>query len=279
MAALYQRLSTTISEMDTTSIEYHIASIMIANLTQIYNIPIGRMAKLCSVSKSSVSKFVRTLGFEDYQEFKAEALFCSKKEIYMKGGSTVNITDFILENGTEHYLDVLFYDIRQMMRSLDHKKLDRLAEDIHSYKNVAAFGAVYSETASMNLQYKMSFYHKFIYTSTNDRRQAEYIRRAGEDTLLLIFSNSGRYISMYSDLEGTPSKRCFDDTRAKVVLFTANEEMVKDKRVDLCIHWSYLKKVQNHPILFQLLIEQIAAVYQKKYGFPMEDDSESEKIS
>lgn len=87
MAALYQRLSTTISEMDTTSIEYHIASIMIANLTQIYNIPIGRMAKLCSVSKSSVSKFVRTLGFEDYQEFKAEALFCSKKEIYMKGAA------------------------------------------------------------------------------------------------------------------------------------------------------------------------------------------------
>lgn len=271
MAGLYQRLASTIGSTDTQSIEYHIASIMMENLVQICDISIGEMAKKCSVSKSTISKFVRMLGFEDYQDFKYEAMFNRKKELYMSDGSTQNITDYMLENGAECYLDILFQDIRTMIENLDYKKLEQVVEEIHSYKNVAAFGMVYSETAAMNLQYKFAFYHKYIYTSLSDIKQSDYIRNAGEDTLLLIFSNSGRYIDMYSDMEGSPKKTCFDETKAKVVLFTANPEMEADDRVDICISWKYLDKVQNHPIMFQLLIEQLAMLYQKKYGFPMED--------
>ena len=58
--------------------------------------------------------------------------------------------------------------------------------------------------------------------------------------------------------------------KAKVVLFTSNREMEKDPRVDLCIDWEYKDLVQNHPVLYQLLIERIAIAYQNKYGFPME---------
>ena len=111
----------------------------------------------------------------------------------------------------------------------------------------------------------MSFYQKFIYTTTNDRKQVAYISRAKENTLLLIFSNSGRYISEYTHLTDAPSKKCFEETKAKVVLFTSNREMEKDPRVDL-----YKDLVQNHPVLYQLLIERIAIAYQNKYGFPME---------
>ena len=47
--------------------------------------------------------------------------------------------------------------------------------------------------------------------------------------------------------------------------------MEKDPRVDLCIDWEYKDLVQNHPVLYQLLIERIAIAYQNKYGFPMEN--------
>lgn len=270
MAIFYQRLASTIVEMSPESIEYHIASVMIENIHSIYDISIGKMAELCSVSKSTVSKFVRMLGFEDYMDFKAEAMRQREKEIYNHDKETINITDYIMQNDMNRYLDVLFYDIKQLVAGLDAKKIEQLVTDIHDYKKVAAFGEIYSESAAMNFQYKMSFYHKFIYTTGNDRKQEEYIRCSDEDTLLLIFSNSGRYISMYSSLEGKPLKKCFDKTKAKVVLFTSNREMEKDSRIDLCICWDYVEKVQNHPILYQVLIEQIAIAYQKKYGFPMD---------
>ena len=248
MGILYTRLSSITGEMSPESIEHHIARVMLEHIHQLNNISIGAMADLCSVSKSTISKFVKQLGFEDYKEFK----------------------DYILQKGTEEYLDVLFSDIRYLFFNTDSKKIEHLVTLIHDYEEVAAFGEGYSETAALNFQHKMSFYQKFIYTTTNDRKQVEYISHAKENTLLLIFSNSGRYISEYTHLTDAPSKKCFEETKAKVVLFTSNSEMEKDPRVDLCIDWEYKDLVQNHPVLYQLLIERIAIAYQNKYGFPME---------
>lgn len=271
MGTLYTRLSSTTSEMPPESIEHHIARVMLEHIHQLNDISIGKMAEMCAVSKSTISKFVKQLGFEDYKEFRAEAYSRGKREIYIKDLNTINVTDYILKNGTEQYLDVLFTDIRQLFDQMDHSKIEQLITMIHDYEEVAAFGEGYSETAALNFQHKMSFYQKFIYTTMNDRKQVAYISHARENTLLLIFSNSGRYISEYTNLTDTPSKKCFEETGAKVVLFTSNGEMKKDPRVDLCINWEYKDLVQNHPILYQLLIEQIAAEYQKKYGFPMEN--------
>ena len=71
--------------------------------------------------KSTISKFVKQLGFEDYKEFKAEAYSRGKREVYIKDLNTINITDYILQKGTEEYLDVLFSDIRYLFSILTLK--------------------------------------------------------------------------------------------------------------------------------------------------------------
>lgn len=205
MGTLYTRLTSITGEMSPESIEHHIARVMLEHIHQLNDISIGSMAGLCSVSKSTISKFVKQLGFEDYKEFKAEAYSRGKREVYIKDLNTINITDYILQNGTEQYLDVLFSDIRDLFYKIDFKKIEQLVTMIHDYEEVAAFGEGYSETAALNFQHKMSFYQKFIYTTTNDRKQVKYITQAKENTLLLIFSNSGRYISEYTNLKDTPS--------------------------------------------------------------------------
>ena len=268
MHILYQRLITTINEEIVGTTEYHIASLMLENINQLYQIPIGEMAALCSVSKSTVSKFVRRIGFDDYTDFKLEAMRQREKDVYIRGGDSVNITDYILEYGMDRYVQVLTNDIRNQAASIDTERIERLVEDIHGYKKIAAFGEIYSETAALNFQYKMSYYRKYVYTTINDRKQEHYIAEAGADTLLLIFSNSGRYISTFSKLDGEPEKECFNKTKARVVPITSNTKMEKDPRVDMCIFLKYGERVQNHPILYQFLIEQITARYQNKYGFP-----------
>ncbi len=278
MYILYQRLATLINGEDADTTEYHIASVMMENMDHIVENSIGEIAKLCNVSKSTISKFVRGLGFEDYTDFKWAAMGEKKKEIYTKDGSTINITDFICQNGVNTYMDVLARDIRHLFEGADFRKIDALVRDIHEYKKVAAFGEVYSETAALNFQYKMSLYRKFVYTTIDDMKQTRYIENAEEDTVLVIFSNSGRYINVYSRLEGCPKKTCFDKTKAKVVLVTSNEKMRDDPRVDDCLILDYSDKVQNHPILYQLLIEQIALRYQQIYGFPQENTTEETEI-
>ena len=126
MGTLYTRLSSITSEMSPESIEHHIARVMLEHIHQLNNISIGAMADLCSVSKSTISKFVKQLGFEDYKEFKAEAYSRGKREVYIKDLNTINITDYILQKGTEEYLDVLFSDIRYLFFNTDSKKIDHL---------------------------------------------------------------------------------------------------------------------------------------------------------
>ena len=89
MGTLYTRLSSITGEMSPESIEHHIARVMLEHIHQLNNISIGAMADLCSVSKSTISKFVKQLGFEDYKEFKAEAYSRGKREVYIALASAV----------------------------------------------------------------------------------------------------------------------------------------------------------------------------------------------
>ncbi|MBY9077348.1 MurR/RpiR family transcriptional regulator [Paenibacillus sp. CGMCC 1.18879] len=269
MSILYNRLIATMNEETAGSVEYCIATKMIENINLISEVSIGKMAELCSVSKSKISNFIRDLGFDDYSDFRLEAYRERQKEVYIEDGSTVNVTDFMLEYGTEHYIEILRQDMSNLLSKIDYAQIAELVTNIHEYKKVAAFGKCYSETAAMNLQYKMSFYRKFIYTTINDRKQDKYIEEADENTLLIIFSNKGRYISMHQSMDGNPEKECFNKTKAKVVLITSCQEMEHDPRIDLFIGYHHSAKVQNHPFLYQLIIELIAVEYQKKYGFSL----------
>ena len=87
------------------------------------------MAALCSVSKSTVSKFVRRIGFDDYTDFKLEAMRQREKDVYIRGGDSVNITDYILEYGMDRYVQVLTNDIRNQAASIDTERIERLVED------------------------------------------------------------------------------------------------------------------------------------------------------
>lgn len=106
----------------------------------------------------------------------------------------------------------------------------------------------------------------------NDTQQEHYIETADEETLILIFSNSGKYISVYQNRDGCPVKNTFDKTKAKIVLVTSNRQMLEDERVDECILLQYADCVQNHPILYQVFIERLLYCYEEIYGFPSENN-------
>ena len=71
MYILYNRLITALNEKKPDSTEFYIAKMMIWNLWELPRMSISDVAKMCAVSKSTISKFVRDIGFEDYLDFKA----------------------------------------------------------------------------------------------------------------------------------------------------------------------------------------------------------------
>lgn len=270
MYIIHARLLNVLNDEPLDSVDHHVAAVMLRHISELSDLSIGELADACTISKSTLSKFVRRLGFEDYVDFKLEARRQREKEIYIRDKKTINITDYLQQQGRDAYLAALNDDIRLLFDGANDAVITHLVHDIHRFPKIAAFGEGYSETACLNLQIKMSYYQKFIYTTRNDIVQTDYIERADADTLILVISNSGRFISSYAHREGAPEKSCFDRSRARVYLITSNPSMKEDPRIFECILLRYSHDVQNHPVLFQLLIEQIALCYQKVYGFPQE---------
>ena len=123
MYILYNRLITALNEKKPDSTEFYIAKMMIWNLWELPRMSISDVAKMCAVSKSTISKFVRDIGFEDYLDFKLEAVRQGKKEIYNSNGKC-NITDYIRGHGIWEYEKILSEDIRSVLFGIEEDQLN-----------------------------------------------------------------------------------------------------------------------------------------------------------
>lgn len=264
MKILMNRLLALLNDESPESTDYHIARSLIGHLEQVPKCSIVDMSSLCCVSKSKLSKFVRKLGFDDYKDFRLEAVQEQKKDVY-NIGSNISIANYMRRQGEKEYFNILKKDIDLLYDSLDKSVLKELVTDIYHYKKVAAFGIGHSEAAAMYLQAAIAYMYKVIYTAIGDQKQEEYIREADSDTLIIIFSNSGRYIHVSQLREGEPPKDIFHKTDAKIAVITSNPQMQEDPNVDICLHFTYSSYVQNHPILFQLVSEYIVFEYQNTF--------------
>ncbi len=263
LGTLLNRLLIILNNGKEDSTYYHIANILLCNFASIKDMTISEVADLCFVSKSTISKFTRYIGFDDFLELKLASSYKSDKY-----SNYLNYSDNILsymENHTkEEYIDVIIDDLKLAKSSVDMNKIDELVEDLIKYDKVAAFGLLYSESAAMDLQIKLAYNEKYIITHINDVEQNEYIKNSDEDTLVIIFTNSGDYIKKYQLMAGNVDKNIFKQTKAKIVVITANKEMEKHPYVDLCITFQHASSVQTHSILFQVITDFIAIRYRKR---------------
>lgn len=261
MGILLNRLLIMLNDSDPKSTDYHIAFTLLMNFYSLCSMPIGEVAKLCSVSKSTISKFTRSIGFESYADFRAAAPFKENKYGFNLNYNQ-NIIEYVEKNGMDSYLDIIHKDIEECKKSLNIACINELAKDLTLYKKVACFGLLFSQIAAVDLQTKLAYNGKFILSNMNDIKQDEFIRNATEDTLLIIFSNSGGYIKKYQLSEFQEEKN-FSNTKAKVVLITSNAEMEKEADVDLCITFRHTSNVQTHSIIFPIISDMIALRYRQ----------------
>ncbi|MGN0293211.1 MAG: MurR/RpiR family transcriptional regulator [Lachnospiraceae bacterium] len=262
MGMLYNRLLIILNEESQESTYYHIAVVMLEHIEELMEIPINKLAELCDVSKSTISKFIRFIGYDDYAEFRYSAMFEDNKYNY-NFNYVNNVMKYIEDCSMDHFVDTIQNDIAATYRNLDWNAIDRLVKDLVQYKRVAAFGLMFSETAAMDLQSKLGYNKKFIVTNMNDLKQDHFIQNAGEDTLIIVFSDSGEFINKYQRIEDFAYKRAFSVTRARVVLITSNQEMEKDPRVDYCIFYRKTSSLCTHRIVYGLLTDIIAYKYRQ----------------
>lgn len=258
MGSAITRLLIILNDESPLSTDYVIALRLIENFSDITKLTIQGVADICNVSKSKISKFIRKIGYDDYLTFKAEISFNSNLQEKMNFN---HLLRNINKKGIDTYLDTVVNDVEKMKNTLDLFHIDKLAGDLYSYKYIAAFGTLHSAVAALQLQFRLAYRNKFIITIMNDTKQKEFIESAKNDTLIIIFSDTGNYINVEQLQEGNFPKSVFNKTKAKVVLITSNRDMINNSNIDYSIFYDYTSNIHTYSVLYSLLTDLIAFRY------------------
>lgn len=260
MGILINRLLVLLNGTSTDATHYHIALILLQNLSRLKSCSINDVAELCNVSKSTISKFIREIGYQDYADFRYAIEF-EDVRYRMPNTFVHDVIGYLQEHSIQEYAQLLAEDLTSNVESLDLDSLDRLAQDIRSSSTVEAFGLMFSETAAIDLQTKLGRIGRFIHTTQNDLKQFDSIRNADKDTLIIIFSESGGFMDRYEMIDRKTGKSVFYDTKGRVVMITANEKMARDPRVDYIIKMQHTDAVHTHRIVYPLLTDILTSRY------------------
>ena len=245
------------------STDSHIAEVILENINEIDKLSIEKVAELCSVSKSKLSKFVKALGFDDYKEFRDLVKNEKHRSGYYGYEDKMPMGRSIAEEGWEKYFSILHKDLDCFADRKDKGAVQGLAAAMHEHREVAAFGSVYSQTVAIDFMYRMAEEGKYIRTYTYDMVQEEYLKNMDADTLVIIFSNSGQYLYGDGMRRNGYFKTYLKRTKAEIALITSNEEAARDPIVKYPVLYSFSTDVHSHPLIERLVMEMIISEYRK----------------
>lgn len=148
------------------------------------------------------------------------------------------------------------------------RSINELAKCLTIYDKVGAFGLLFSESAAIDFQYKLAYAGKFIITYQSDLKQIEFIEQADEETLLVIFSNSGGFLQRQQLRDDVPYRNVFENTKAKIFVITANEEVRNYRFVHDIILFPHETIFQTHSFIYQIIMDIIVSKYRHYLKHP-----------
>ena len=250
-------LLSTINTEPKDSNNYKIAKYIIENLHTLEDCTITELSRNCYVSSSSISRFCRDIGLSDFNELRIQvariplALQQASHKFSYK-----EFDDSFCSSYVKSVTDNLFnaFDSREI-----EDKIQLLVNDLYTYKKVAAFGYMQSENVALNLQYDLQTSGKPIFTRLKFVDQVEYIKAAKEDTLIIIFSDSGSYFD-YVFNRTTPFKNTAK--KPKIYMVTSNKNL-NIPYIDHLISYNSRKDYASHPYPLMLIADMICFQYAK----------------
>lgn len=255
-------LLSTMNSEEEDSNNYRIARYLLENIHQLENYTITDLANACYVSTSTFSRFTRSIGLSDFSELRSQmAKYAVAQESAIK--SKFAFASLDLGNPKDSYIDAVILNLVKLKHSLEYSLIQELVRDIHSYKNVAAFGYLQSENIALNLQNDLFTSGKVIDTCIRFSSQLDYISNAKENNLIIIFSRSGAYFHRIFK-RNLPFIK---NVRPKIYLITSNQNTEQFKFVDQVIHYDSGQDYAAHPYPLELIASLISIEY-AKYSLP-----------
>ena len=251
-------LLSTINSEPIDSNNYKIAKYIIENIKSLEECTLTDLAKKCYVSNSSISRFCRDIGLKDFNDLKNQVIKFSMQDKFVS--EKFNFKEFNTQSLSQSYILSIIDNLKHMTvsSSLDNE-ITSLVNDISTYKNVAAFGYMQSENVALNLQYDLQTSRKAIFTCIKFIDQVDYIEQADENTLIIIFSESGSYFDRVFQRK-KPFKNL--NKKPKICMITSNYT-IEQPYIDMYIRYHSRNDYASHPYPLMIIADLICIQYAK----------------
>lgn len=228
-----------------------IATYLLNHLDDIKDIGIQEMAKECSVAMSSISRFCKEIGLNDFNELR-ELLISIKMNFEQYSSSSK------AKNRLEEYSLKVKESITMVEKSIDMQQINALCKEIQKYQQVGIFGLLKAGAVAFNLKSDLLMLGKQTYSHISYKQQLQYISSTNEDDLLIIFSYTGCYFD-YPDISTLKNKL----KKPQIWLISSKQESYPDF-IDHVITFDSKRDQNSHPYQLQFIASLIAQEYARR---------------
>jgi DNA-binding MurR/RpiR family transcriptional regulator len=219
MKGLFYRLIIFLDTANEDDTNYNIAWYMAHNFQKVSTMGISQLAKECYVSPATISRFCRTLGYENYAHLKQECYAFSSDS--KKFNNLINLPLDMMKNdpvtSTEYYSKQISEAILGLSKTLNWNTIDSILKLIHDSDSIAFFGTQFSHSAALHLQTDLLMLEKFTMAYMENDRQFECAKKLNDTSVAIIMTVNGYYLK-----SGTKILQYLKKSNAKIVLITCN---------------------------------------------------------
>lgn len=247
-------LSTINSEPKDTN-NYKIAKYIIENIRSLEECTLTQLAKQCYVSNSSISRFCRDIGLKDFNALKNQVARFPIE--HKQAENKFEFKSFDSSSIYTSYILSVMDNLHHLSTQKIDKEIEMLANDVFKYKKVAAFGYMQSENIALNLQYDLQTNGKVVFTCIKFIDQADYMNTSDDETLIIIFSESGTYFDRVF-----PRTHPFKPTKKKPKIYMVTcHPTIQEPYVDHYIRYQTRKDFACHPYPLLIIADLISIHY------------------
>lgn len=254
MKKLRHALHAVLNTSELHSSDYRIANYLIKNINKINRFGIQEVADACYVSKSSVSRFCRRIGYADYQAM-SQSIHHVRMQTYKRFDEYLDLPASQMING---YLAHLTDCIEQVRAYATDAVLSELAQLLDRFDHIGIFGQMQSYSVAMNFQLELASLNKHVSSFIMMSHQEDFILESGPESMAIVISSSGQYFQDFSRYFDYHAKK-----RPYLVLITNNRRLKKCTPYDKVYVVPSANNAASQPISLQFFTNLVVMHYSR----------------
>ncbi len=226
---------TILNTNDESDTDFILAKYFLEHFREIPNLSIYKVAEDCYTSRSSVQRFLKSIGYDTFTRLKDyTSKVLEHSQSYITYADHTGFSDYL-----KNQIDTMMIDINNMA---DQQKLIHLAERIHDSETVFIVNAEDSSSAARIFQQQLLSMNKLVrLVTSNAHSNPDILNTLSEKDCMITCSASGNYALAIND--------DIADIKAYRALVTLNRTVLFEHNYDYIFYLSETLQPSNRTLL------------------------------